>query len=117
MIDDNPRKQEADGTVTISAETAETALLELDHLIHRSGGPDGHELPDGTVKGRTPLALALARLDAAPGDHSDAEAIIRAVGKETGEEVAQTDPLTGATFDARTELQQAIDEYLGGGDQ
>lgn len=102
----------ADETVEISVQTAETALSELDILIQQTGGSEGSEYT------MTPLALAKYLIkdelenmeDGNDSDLEEAVEIINEVGEITGQETAPIDPLTGGTFDARTELEQAFEK-------
>lgn len=106
--------EERSETVTIKTETAEVALRELEFLIERTGGDDGHEMTDvdGQTRAMTPLALTRRRIKQLPPDaraHAVLE-IIDEVGDQTGAETNPgVDPLTDGVFRARADLREVLE--------
>jgi len=101
-----------DTTVEIPAWVAREALQEFDFLIKRTGGGDASVGHDAV----TPLALLRQRL----ASLEDAEGIdaftlrhvrqhLLGVASERGVELSDADPLTDRTFQARDELEDALE--------
>lgn len=98
-------------TVEVPTEAAETALLELDAAIRRTGGEDGAHHND-------PLAEVRRRVDEYVDQNGadDPEDLLRAVrhiikdvANERGvESDPAVDPLTDATFQARASFRDAL---------
>jgi len=100
---------EPEAQVTIDAEAARAALLEVDAAIERTGGGDV-----GADEACSPLAAL--RDDIANEPDLDertrgyALAAIDQIAEERGVNVSGADPLVDATFRARNSLQEALDE-------
>ena len=95
-------------TVEISAETARTALHEMEVLIEQSGGSD-----IGADEACSPLALAHQKVEASGklGNH-ETNHVLRLLhigSDERGMEVSDVDPLTDGTFQARNELEASLE--------
>jgi hypothetical protein len=97
--------------VSISEETAQVALDELEKVIEQTGG-------DGSEEASTPLALALDRVKTSDDLNDEAKAtvikIIEEVGKERSVPTGWYDPLTDSVFDARTELEEELRPFEEG---
>jgi len=105
--------REAGETVEVPVWAFRKAYRELDHAIERTGGGDAFEAS-------TPLA-AVDQAIADADDDLDAYTLgwvretIREIGGERGVETKPIDPLTDATFRARTAFEDAFggDEEAG----
>lgn len=95
-------------TVEISAETARTALHEMEVLIEQSGGSD-----IGADEACSPLALARQKVEASGklGKHETNHVLrlLHIVSDERGMEVSDVDPLTDGSFQARNELEASLE--------
>ena len=99
-------------TVEISAETARTALHEVEVLIEQSGG--SHV---GAEEACSPLALARRKVEASGklGKHETNHVLrlLHIVSDERGMEVSDVDPVTDGTFQAKNELEASLEEESG----
>ena len=105
--DDRDEATEADGTVAVDVQTAETCLRELEILVDETEDPE-NEYGDPM----SPLARARSRIVAL--DDVDEETqrevldVIDEVGEATGAETSPIDPLQDDIFQAKGDLEDAL---------
>lgn len=101
------RDTDSESDVSISQETARTALREIEAAIERTGGPDV-----GADEACSPLAAV--RQEVVESDIDDYArgfvlAAIDTVADERGVDPTGDDPLVDSTFQAKHELEDALD--------